>query len=281
MSWLIVLYICSQAQCLERAKLQHREDEVRRGIHQLQSFIFTFQKCEHPQTSTPSASPPSSTMQYHESASAITSSPSSSSSQLLLPGLTISRSSPSQTSSQASSPSQATPKSYMPSLTISCIASPSQGSSPHIRPSLMVGHSTSTSQMSPRAFISNQTISPSSSPSQSSSQTSPTQLSPQTFLPGLSISPSSSPGQSYTHSPNHNSERRHQIEAKVHCQSQQNIVNFPCKSQRRETKLQTRTHHSEIDTDSQPTDLSTSARSKQNGIQGIRRGESEAMAASM
>ncbi|XP_071543213.1 uncharacterized protein [Panulirus ornatus] len=276
------LAVALEAQCSERAKLQHKEDEVRRGIHQLQSFIFTFQKSEHPQTSTPSANSPNSTIQYHESASVTASSPSSGSSQLLLPGLTISRSSsPSQTSSEASSPSQATSKSYMPSLTISCIASPSQASSPHVVPNLMVGHSTSTSQMSPIAFISSQTISPSSSPSQSSSRTSPTQLSPQTFLPGLSISPSSSPGQSYAHSPNHNFERRHQIEAQVHCQSQQNIVNFPSKSQRREAKLQTRTHRCETNTESQPTDLSTSAHSKQNSIQGLRRGESEAVAASI
>ncbi|KAG7170644.1 PHD finger protein 21A-like, partial [Homarus americanus] len=263
-----------EAQCSERSKLQNKEDGVRSAIHQLQDFIFTFQKSGSPQASSPNVP-----THWNESAS-VTTSPASTSSRPFMPGLTISRSSsPSQTS-QASSPGQASTKIFMPNLTISCATSPSQASSPRIMPSLTISRSSSPCQASPRPLTLSQTISRSSSPSQISSHaSSPSQVFPQTFLPGLGISPSSSPNPSYYS--RHKLEKKHQVEAKGHCQNVQNILKLHSKNQKREAKLHTLTHQSESDLNSQPTDLSTSTHSRQNGIPGFRKGDGEAMAASL
>ncbi|XP_069939034.1 uncharacterized protein [Cherax quadricarinatus] len=137
------------------------------------------------------------------------------------------------------------------------------------------------SNSSSRPFLPGLTISRSSSPSQASLAISPGQLSPRTFLPELTISPLPSPKSSYPHSPCLSSNKRHQIEAKVHCHSQQNILKLHPKTQGREAKQLILTRKSESVINSLPTDLSTSKHSRQNGIPGIRKGKSEAMAASM
>ncbi|XP_069156488.1 uncharacterized protein [Procambarus clarkii] len=275
------LAVALEAQCSERAKLQRKEDEVHKAISQLQNFIYTFQKPESSRTSIASANSPINMIQWSESSSATTSPASYSSSRPFLPGLTISRSSSPSQASQSSSPGQATSKTLMPSLTITCVTSPSQAVSPCIIPSMTVSQSSSPSQMSPRTIISTQTISRSSSPGQFSCASSPGPLSPQSYLPGLSISPSPSPKPSYTHSSCYNSNKRHQIEAKVHCHSQRNMVKFHPKLHGREAKPLILTNQSEPNINSQPTDLSTSTHSRKNGISGMRKGESEAMAASI
>lgn len=158
------------------------------------------------------------------------------------------------------------------------MASTNQSSPSPSLSSLSISQSSHVHQTtSQQPVVSSQTTSQSSTPSHVSQTTSPCHLSPETFLPGLCISPSSSPKQSYTHSPYLGSQQKISRDPVLKCQQRLS----KSKSQKRNAKRMTLTHQDEDDSDSQPTDLSTIPKSRQRGITGMRRGEREAMTASM
>lgn len=330
------LALALQAQCSEREKLQHKEEEVREAIHQLQNFIYTFQQPEPPHVATSSqasspaatspvatshqslrtgvtASPPpnagqktdhvtnvrspspssypldccqaassspnspTNTLKWSETSSTPSPSPSDITPQLFLPGLTITRTSSPGQSSQASSLNHSSSKSIVPSLTISRTSPPSPKS--NFLSSVTISQS-QRSQVNPQPYVSVHTTYASSPTQPSSNTSSPGHQSSASFYPGIIVSPSCSPKPSISISPIYNTGGRSRTKHIPH--TQRALATVHGKKQRSEARLRAAlTHQNEADIHSQPTDLSSPSHSRKNGIPGIRRGENDAMAASL
>lgn len=270
------LAVAFESQQLERKKLQRKEDEVRRAIHQLHDFIYTFQ-----QPGSPKIRSPSPEEGKNNACSADTSASSFShndTSDSALPSyLSSDQSSPVSSEEQTSLIKNFTFNKHL----YTCMPPTDQTELPH-----GLAHASSCSPGSSPSHISqtcvpNKVTSHSPSPSQVSNSSSDQPL-PQLFMSSQLKSSEPAAYQMHPFSSQHKSERSYLKKGKQH-HHRSRLTSSKYSSDDRKAKGDVSMKHQSKAPNLQPKDLSTPtpAHSRQNGLPRMRRGESKPMTASI
>ncbi|XP_068224593.1 uncharacterized protein, partial [Palaemon carinicauda] len=261
------LAVALEAQQLERKSLQRKEDDVRRAIHQLHNFIYTFQRPESPKTPKPSIEEPENLCSADLSAASLRH---SNTSDTALPPY-----SPSDQNSPVSSDDQPPLKSATSKLLYSCTPIIDSTELPHVSAHTSCSPDSSPSHRSqthvPKMIVPLHSASPDQLPDSTSDQ------------PG---SPESTSAKSTSPEPR----PAHQFSS-LHCSEESvDLDTGPTQHPRRLTmskcgsvdpKIKSSLSHQMAPMNPQPTDLSTSSHSRQNGLPRMRRGESKSVTSSI
>lgn len=261
------LAVAFEAQQLERKSLQQKEDDVRRAIQQLHNFIYTFQRPESPKTPKPSTEEPENLCSADISAASLRH---SNTSDTALPPY-----SPSDQNSPVSSEDQPPLKNATSKLLYSCTPIIDSTELPHVS-----AHTSCSPDSSPshRSQTRVPKIVPrhSASPDQLPDSTSDQPGSPES-MSSKSISPE--PHQTHQFPPLHCSEKSAGRDRGHVQQHPRRLTMSKCGSVN--PKVKSSLSHQMGPMNPEPTDLSTSAHSRQNGLPRMRRGESKSVTASI
>ena len=260
-------FLIFQAQQLERRALQQKEEDVRKAIHQLHNFIYTFQRAESPKIPEQTLEEPKNICSAESSATSLTHNDTSDSA---LPPY-----SPSDQNSPVSSEDQPYVKNVTSKLLYGCSPVIDSTEFPHESAHTSCSPDSSPNLASP---IHMPRIIPrysASSPDQLPDSTSDQLGSP------VSTSPNSSspePSQTRPYPSVRHSEKS--------TDSKRKTLHYPKrltagKYRSLDSKSRNLLSHQDGGTDTQPTDLTTTSRSKHNGLSRMRRGDGKSVTASI